>query len=493
MKQTKKEKINALPAILLIAAGLLLNPWVLSPLLRLSHGHLSPLRLIVVLLFEITAISIGIYGLKHRKTYSVISKNTLFPLLSVLLALITVEFALHLLTWLSPSVAHVLSGRAIPLQISDERLGYRPNPAHPDHDARGFRNRISRVQADIVAIGDSQTYGMAVRREQAWPQQIETLSGRTVYNMSFGGYGCVEGLALLEEAKQLQPTIVIFAMFFGNDLVDAFKAVYYNHLYPEFKDPALQNAIQCMEQTAHLLEEIRKITWKMWQKDSEPVQKNNSFPESGRKNSFLATVKKAKLLRLFFAVERYLNHIYQNSPERRFFAIKNGQVKYPEIFEIFEVDQYKTVFTPEYRFIAMNLDDPRIAEGLSISLKALDQMKKQADANHFELLVLLIPTKERVFSAVLDHYNLDPSESMQWLLEQESRLNEQVQTFLSQHNIPFLDAEPALKRILMEGKQPYFVDADGHLNAIGHHAIARQVHEFLLATEKRRLRKTPEM
>lgn len=45
----------------------------------------------------------------------------------------------------------------------------------------------------------------------------------------------------------------------------------------------------------------------------------------------------------------------------------------------------------------------------------------------------------------------------------------------------------------MEGKQPYFVDADGHLNAIGHHAIARQVHEFLLATEKRRLRKTPEM
>ena len=57
---------------------------------------------------------------------------------------------------------------------------------------RGFRH--------IVAIGDSQTYGMAVRREQAWPQQIETLSGRTVYNMSFGGYGLVEGLALLEEA-----------------------------------------------------------------------------------------------------------------------------------------------------------------------------------------------------------------------------------------------------------------------------------------------------
>ena len=59
-----------------------------------------------------------------------------------------------------------------PLYMEDPVLGFRPRPKAGDHDSRGFRNAEALRSADIVCLGDSQTYGPPYGvREEAWPQR----------------------------------------------------------------------------------------------------------------------------------------------------------------------------------------------------------------------------------------------------------------------------------------------------------------------------------
>ena len=52
---------------------------------------------------------------------------------------------------------------------------------------------------------------MGVRRDEAWPQQLEKRSGYGTYNLAFGGYGPTQRALLFEEALSLQPRLVIAA------------------------------------------------------------------------------------------------------------------------------------------------------------------------------------------------------------------------------------------------------------------------------------------
>ena len=53
-----------------------------------------------------------------------------------------------------------------------------------------------------------------------------------MYQMGFPGYGVVQGLALLDEAIELEPELILPAICFGNDIYDAFDLVYYHE--PDF-------------------------------------------------------------------------------------------------------------------------------------------------------------------------------------------------------------------------------------------------------------------
>lgn len=97
----------------------------------------------------------------------------------------------------SPFVAHH--------RVHDERLGWRLNPAYPDVDAWSFRNTTVPAQADIVILGDSQTYGYGVAPHLAWPRQLTQLTGWTSYNIACSGYSPVHGLAIWEDVLSLRP------------------------------------------------------------------------------------------------------------------------------------------------------------------------------------------------------------------------------------------------------------------------------------------------
>ncbi len=73
--------------------------------------------------------------------------------------------------------------------VRDEILGAIPSPNATTgrFDAWGFRNRSVPDAADIVAIGDSHTYGNTATMDDSWPYVLGRLSGRRVYNMGLGG------------------------------------------------------------------------------------------------------------------------------------------------------------------------------------------------------------------------------------------------------------------------------------------------------------------
>jgi lysophospholipase L1-like esterase len=129
---------------------------------------------------------------------------------------------------------------AVHNRVADEQLTWRIKPNAWGHDKNGFRNARVPAQADIIAIGDSQTWGINARRGETWPSVLADLSGQRVYSMALGGYGPVEyGVLMREALAQFSPQIVIVAFYFGNDLYDTYQSVYLRDTFAQFRDPGI--------------------------------------------------------------------------------------------------------------------------------------------------------------------------------------------------------------------------------------------------------------
>jgi len=109
--------------------------------------------------------------------------------------------------------------------IHDPALLYRMSPGG-EIDGNGFRNPRVLPDYDIVAIGDSQTYGNGVLSQEAWPSQLSAISGLKVYNMGMGGYGPVQYRYLLDRALSFGPKFIIWGLYLGNDIFEAYSLPY---------------------------------------------------------------------------------------------------------------------------------------------------------------------------------------------------------------------------------------------------------------------------
>lgn len=111
--------------------------------------------------------------------------------------------------------------------VPDDTLRHRVEPNSRGHDAWGFRNRSVPSKVDIVALGDSQTYGTSSLAKHSWPKLLGKSVGKDVYNMSLGGYSPAEFRYLMEDkALGLEPDLIISGFYLGNDLTDTYTAVY---------------------------------------------------------------------------------------------------------------------------------------------------------------------------------------------------------------------------------------------------------------------------
>lgn len=376
-------------------------------------------------------------------------RHALFVSATFILALVLPEIVLRSVTWLVPAAGQMLV--PTPLTIPDPDLGIRPNPAAPDHDRRGWRNQVAIDRASLVALGDSQTYGSGVRREEAWPLVLNRRIGG-VYNMALGNYGPAHGLLLWKEATALKPKIVIEALYSGNDLYDCFKLVYMRGLLQELKSrsPSVQKHIREAE-------------------EREPIHK--------RINTILQTTPPTLAYRVKTELRRKVR-IYALLREVREVALRHLNIERElpagPIDEVFKEGALRTVFQSEYRLVALNLDDPRIAEGHRIALGSIVRMKALSEQNGIRFVVLLIPTKESVFRKL----HKTPSDQYRTLVEQEARFFESTRLALKLARIEYIDALPKLRAALGAGVNPYSSSDDGHPNAEGHRVIAESIVDY---------------
>jgi lysophospholipase L1-like esterase len=345
--------------------------------------------------------------------------------------------------------------------ISDPILGLKLAPHSLGHDANGFRNDAVPQQADVVVLGDSQTWGVNAERQDAWPQQLSKLSGRGIYNMGMGGFGPAQYKALLPQALRLSPKIIVVGFYFGNDIYDAYHMAYQYEAHRDLRSSAAGDLS---------VDTVSDKTNAFWNEQKE----------------FHATFGRTSLAGLSFwlrehlAIGRLLNrtHLWPGAQDVDYEIDKHWAIAHPDRGAVWDWPGQETVFTTAYRLAGLDLDEPRIAEGLRISQELLSQMQIETEANHTKLIVLLLPTKETVYArAQASKLKLDPT--YQKLVDMEARIRAAIILNCQNKHISYVDALPKLTAALDHGERLYPTTTESHPNPRGYFVIASAVKENL--------------
>ena len=334
--------------------------------------------------------------------------------------------------------------------VADDFLGEKVKPNSAGHDSWGFRNKSVPKSADIITIGDSQTYGVSATANYSWPSILKEITQKNVYNLALGGYGPMEYLYLLEnKAIILNPSVVIVGFYTGNDLLDAYASIYNLDCYKKFRKPQIE-------------------------KDQNDETAKGTVITENNKNKFAGNIRDW----LSRHSVLYRIAIYSLGDILRFIEIK---YIYPSsditIYENKE-NNIHSIFTPSKRLSALNLKDQNVKEGLDISLEAFTKMKQFCLTKNISFLVVLIPTKENVYGEYIENDStLDNSQVIKDLLVCERNVDNIVKVYFTENDIIYVDPLDSLKDTIK--RAPPFPSGDGHPNKDGYRVIANAVYQSL--------------
>ncbi|MFN2251321.1 MAG: SGNH/GDSL hydrolase family protein [Anaerolineae bacterium] len=364
-------------------------------------------------------------------------------LLAVIIPLVALEaaarFTLDPVDYLLPDLVH------------DERLGHRVVSGSAYHDDWGFRNRAVPETASIVAIGDSMTYGWNARARDSWPAQLARMTGTDVYNLAMGDYGPGQYLALLEDyAVRLAPERVLIGLYLGNDLVDSYKYVYVLGADEERRrdDPRL-----VAEAAEH----------------QSPTDKLADADTLTRVRGWLA--RNSILYRL--ATNSALGGAARLTEAR---IIARGSSPYSTLVDA--STGRAVTLDPVDRLAALDLSDPRVAEGLELTNKYLTAINLTCREHNIDCAVVLIPTKERVYAETATRYpGLKNADALQRLAVEEQAIQDTITAHLDDIGMPYVDTLHALRTTIPDGV--YSANQDIHPNSDGYGVIADEVARVL--------------
>ncbi len=370
----------------------------------------------------------------RREKLTEAAKNFLLLSVSLLISLGVAEFLARVALDPADYLLATLS--------SDPVLNHRIASNSGGHDDWGFRNPRRPQNANIVAIGDSMTYGVSARMRESWPAALGEVRGTTVYNMGLGGYGPAQYLHLLQtRAVTLKPEVVVVGFYFGNDLLDVFNSV-------RFK-PYWRNYGQVETGTD----------------DAPPFVAQPSRGKFLRGlRDWLAhhSVLYAALSRspVFDAVRRHESDDGQADRDRK--------VRYH--------DSNHDVILAFSQFL--DLEDGRIRSAFAIAQRMFLEMNAFAEKSNIKLMVALIPTKVRVYSGLAErngYFERHPA----WAnaVRQETAVHDAMTAFFKAHGISFVDLLPPLQRGVDRGD--IYPPFDSHPNHVGYRIIAEAIHAQL--------------
>lgn len=385
-----------------------------------------------------------------------------------------IELTLHGLSWSFPQVSRLLAGPWRNAEfLPDTLFRLRGNPLYVGHDSAGYRNQTRPAQADIITLGDSNTYGVLVGFDEVWPRVLAGEIRDTVYNMGVDAYGPGEYFLQLDEALSLQPRRLILAFYFGNDLFDAFA---FSSRQPQLVGPIDEE----LKETADRLEAEYPIEAEF--NRAFGIEDKNAQPKTSRDS--WSRVWISQNVKLYGLVRAFKYGFLQAKPMpfvSSTFKEAAGSLSpiQREYFSLYEGPAWRTILGSGYRSLLIDTRDPRVQVGLEVTQRLLELIAERCRNNGVSFHVVLLPTKDNVFWP----YIPDPEnhKSLRQQVMDEEQLKKKLIFHMRKHGIDFIDLLEPLKNASV---QPYFENADGHPNAAGHQIIAQTIAAHLSQGEQ---------
>lgn len=394
----------------------------------------------------------------ERKTLRGFLIKLLLTLSGVVVGLCIAEAGLRLVERVRAREQEAFSVKYL---LKDAHLSHRIAPGAKGHDANGYRNDAVPDRADIVALGDSQTWGVNAERREAWPQQLSKASGRGVYNMGVSGYGPVQYWALTGQALTFSPRVIVVGVYMGNDLYDVYKLAYTSDDYTDLR--AADAPPELYSET------VGSRADELWNEEKRFHQ------EFGRGDPGALWL----WLGGHTAVGRLLGRAgwWPARADVWFEAGKAWALAHPDHGAVYEEGGTRAVLTTAYRLTALDLDDPRLAEGLRITCEVLPRIKARAEAGGAKVLVLIIPTKESVFAGASAGKRLDPV--YERLVRMEAGARAAVEARCASAQVECVDTLPALVEAVRRGEEVYSASTESHPKGKGYGVIAAEARRAL--------------
>ncbi len=312
-------------------------------------------------------------------------------------------------------------------------LGHVIAPYAGGHDAWGFRNAAVPARAEIVAIGDSLTYGYSASADQSWPAWLGRIAGKGVYNLALGGYAPPDYEYLFENyVDRLSPETVVVGFYLGNDLSGA-----YRFAVGERKSVA--------DMTAG--DEDRFL----------------GGPRGWlARNSVLYQAAKLQAVSLIGTIR----------------AREEG-LRGKKGFFLLEHPTAGTSFYPGEKLSALDQGEADNRLGLSTSLDLFRQIEQGCAARGIACLYVLLPTKESVLWPLAEG-RMDPAgyEILTRVAQEEDRVRRAAIQFFESQGLAFVDPLTALRAAAGE-RRIYRPDSDEHPIGAGYRVIAAEIAKLL--------------
>ena len=358
----------------------------------------------------------------------------------------------------------------------DAVLGYVRNPdKNLFIDEDSFKNYSVSKKADIIALGDSFTWGYTEgikdTVEASWPYYLGGLTGLSVYNMGVGGYGPVQYYALTKKALSFKPEYLIIGVFMANDFYDAYNMTYngilMGHKFYEYYG---------MTENKDFWKELRSPDFS--NTEYEKTELDN--PEA-KFRSLRKYIRKHSVLYGFLADNTYdlrvkagLAKLLEKVKETKDWKTEgtNISLAYDDRSDI------DTRFLVTEHAYGVDHEDKRISEGMRISFDLFGKIKTSAVRSEAKPIFIMVPSKKLVYEKILGD-KVKENKLLETALNNEKDLRIKTFAVCKKHGLNCIDLLPGLQKELTSGRRLYTKLADGHFASEGYKVIAEIVKNYV--------------
>ena len=337
-----------------------------------------------------------------------------------------------------------------PSTVRDNIMGFAISPKSGGHDEWGFRNQKVPLSSEIVALGDSHTYGQGAKMSESWPHVLGRLTEKTVYNLGLGGYGPNQYFYLFnKKAISLKPRIILCGLYLGDDFDNAFEITYGLDNWKYLRSNGFND---------------NEVLWDIWEKQIGKLNWNKKIRNWLSRNSIIYRLLVHSLLDRFKGEMQI--KAASGSKNTSTLSIREKNIQ--------------EAFLPKSLLKGLDQENSNVREGMRITLNLLQEMNMLCNRQNIRFIVAIIPTKESSFTEYLENNpKLLLSEYNEKVIKNEQNAKKIIVSFFRNSNLEYIDLLPIMKYSINREKLYSNSAVDMHPNRNGYRVMAEEIAVYI--------------